>query len=96
VAPTRSASAAQGWTAAAGRAAGRAAAAAPAGGFASCARSRAKPIMWARVVGEVAEAEVLIARDLEAFPHDREHFGLLDRVHAMAGFEVEVKFKHIS
>jgi len=39
---------------------------------------------------------MLIARDLEAFPHDRQHFGLLDRVHAMAGFEVEVKFKHIS
>ena len=49
-----------------------------------------------RESGEVAEPHVLIALDAEALPHRREHLGLLDRVDAQVGFQVEIEVEQIT
>ena len=41
--------------------------------------------------GEVAQFEVVVARDVEACPDGGEDFGLLDRVDAEVGLQVEVE-----
>ena len=45
--------------------------------------------------GVVAELELVVAFDAEAFADEGEHLGLLDGVDAEVGFEVEVEVQHV-
>ena len=45
--------------------------------------------------GVVAELELVVAFDAEAFADEGEHLGLFDGVDAEVGFEVEVEVQHV-
>ena len=44
----------------------------------------------------IAQLQVVLARNAEGLAHHREHFGLLDRVDAQIGFQIEIWIQHVA